>query len=145
MSFEDRKSACEEALDAIEAAGLGNELDAARSFVLARYGSALILNGATLEAAEKFKESCRCNALKRPDRPYNLACSYARLSATAGTPAERTRYEALALDELEKCFEFATDGPLESTFSKAYYRQECTTDSDLNSIRKPGRFVAITT
>jgi hypothetical protein len=144
MSFEDQKQSCEEAIAAIDGAGLGDKLDAARSFVLARYGSALILNGATLAAAEKFKESCRLNKLNRPDRPYNLACAYARLAAVATIAAEKSRYESLALDELANCFALATDEPIGNTGSKAYFRGASAKDPDLNAIRTNARFSLIT-
>jgi hypothetical protein len=142
-SFEDQKRSCDEALAAIEGAGLGDELDVARSFVLARYGSALILNGATLEAAEKFKDSCRLNKLRRPDRPYNLACAYSRLAALATIAAEKSRYESLALDQLAQCLEMATDDPIGNTVSKAYFRDASAKDKDLDAIRTNARFSAI--
>jgi len=143
MSFEDQKRNCDEALDAIDAAGLGENLNAARSFVLARYGSALITNGAILEAVDKFKHSCLLNTLKRPDRHYNLACAYARVVGMAAIQVEKTQNENLALNELEKCFVLAVAGPISNTVSQAYFKSQAASDSDLDPIRSATRFAMI--
>jgi hypothetical protein len=143
MSFEDRIRFCEEAINAIDAAGLGSNADTARSFVLARHGSALMDHGWILEAAEKFKQSCAVNAMKRPDRPYNLACAYLRMAAhVKGT--EQARLREQALEQLEECFAVATDGPRANTVSKNYYKYQCLQDPDMFSLRGDPKFIALT-
>jgi hypothetical protein len=145
MSFEDRVRFCQEAGNAIEEAGLGDAANAARSFVLARHGSALYEDGQMIEAAEKFKQSCAVNVMKRPDRPFNLACGYIRLSELAVTNADsKARYRKQALDEIEQCLAFATDGSQKNTISKEYYKAQCRRDTDLGPIRSEPRFGTLT-
>ena len=98
-----------------------------------------------IEAAEKFKQSCVVNVMKRPDRPFNLACACVRLSELAVTNADsKARYREQALDQIEQCLAFATDGSEKSTISKEYYKAQCRRYSDLAPIRSEPRFGTLT-
>jgi hypothetical protein len=141
MSHEDRIRNCLEAADALKAAELGEEASAALSFIRARQGTAFLAVGDLGAAVKALEESCRCNVRNKPDRPYNLACAYAKFSQVPGS-ADSSTEKAVAL--LKQCLDLCTNEPIGSTISRAYFlakiKQGERRDSDLDPIRNSPKF-----
>jgi hypothetical protein len=143
MSHEDRIRNCLEAADALKAAELGEEASAALSFIRARQGTAFLAVGDLGAAVNALEESCRCNVRNKPDRPYNLACAYAKFSQVPGSTDSYTD-KAVAL--LKQCLDLCTNEPIGSTISRAYFLAKIKEDdvkrrdSDLDPIRNSTKF-----
>jgi hypothetical protein len=137
MSSEDRLRNCEEAAATIIGANLGNDADATLSFIWARKGLELLNRGDLTTAAQTLEQSVTLNANHKPDRPYNLACAYARLAAV---PGSFDACAAKAVENLKDSVRLATDEPIGSTISKPFFYRIIRTDKDLDTIRSFGPF-----
>jgi tetratricopeptide (TPR) repeat protein len=137
MSSEDRLRNCDEAAAAIEAAQLGDAAHAALSFVWARKGYELLERGDLISAAQTLERAVNANAHHKPDRPYNLACTYAQL---ATLPGAYDTYVEKAVAELKACLNMASHEAIGSTVSKLYFYNLIRTDKDLEPIRSHARF-----
>ena len=145
MSHEDRIRNCLEAADALQAADLGSEASAALSFIRARQGTAFLAVGDLGAAISALEESCSCNVRNKPDRPYNLACAYAKFSQV---PGSADTYTDKAVTLLKQCLDLCTNEPIGSTISRAYFLAKIKEDdlkrrdSDLDPIRNSTKFKA---
>lgn len=143
MSHEDRIRNCLEAADALKEADLGAEASAALSFIRARQGTALLAVGDLGAAMSALEESCRFNVRKKPDRPYNLACTYSKFSQV---PGSTDTYTDKAIAQLKLSLDMCTNDPIGSTISRAYFLAKIKDDdpkkrdSDLDPIRNSAKF-----
>jgi hypothetical protein len=116
---------------------LGAGADSTLSYIWAEKGFALMERGDLLAAAQSLELSVGLNTRKKPDRPYNLGCVYAKMAAVV---ASRAEYIRKAVAQLEASLQLATNQAKENTDSKAYYRQKIRTDPDLDGIRGEAEF-----
>jgi tetratricopeptide (TPR) repeat protein len=147
MSLVEKVRDAEEVEKALGAVGLDGEYaQIALSFLLARKGMALLDNGQAAEALAPLKHACEINPNKKPDRHYNLACCYARLSTN---PNASPRYKEQAIQELQRCIDMAIDAePTKDpqgndqfvSVSKARFKSEAAKDKDFLVLKSEAHY-----
>jgi hypothetical protein len=146
MSYEDRLRNCDEAAMALKAADLGDGGNRALSFVMAQTGVAYLEADEVERAVEALIDACAHNVGKIPDRPFNLACAYSKLSKSPRS-SQRTCV-AKAIAQLKLCLSMARDEAEGSSISKEFFRKKIDgldpekLDHDLDPIRPTPEFVA---
>jgi tetratricopeptide (TPR) repeat protein len=147
MSLVEKIRDAEEVEKALRAVGLDGEYaQIALSFLLARKGVALLDNGQAAEALAPLKQACENNPNRKPDRHYNLACCYARLSTN---PNASPSYKEQAIQELQRCIDMAIDAePTKDpqgndqfvSVSKARFKSEAAKDKDFLVLKSEARY-----
>jgi hypothetical protein len=137
MSPEERLRHCREAQDAVVAARVQNRAKAPMSLVLAHMGLAYLDSNQFIEAIRSLEESLHLDERRKPDRRYNLACAYVKLT---GLPDGDT-YAGKAMQQLRDCMDLALASGADKT-RRAELLAAVRTDPDLQPLRGRTEFTS---